>query len=104
RVRVVDDVVTEVEVLLDHIVDEPTEEHDIHARTDRHMDVRGGTRADEPGVHVDELRAALLGLHHPLKAHQIILDHVENNHDDIRILEIDEIHRHHPTTEHNPQS
>src|SRR3989454_303816 len=103
-VRVVDDVVLEVEVVLDGVVDQTAEEHDVGAAPGRHVDVGGGPGSREAGVDVNELGAPLLGLHHPLESHRVIFGHVGGRHDDIRVLDVDEIRRHRAPPERGPQS
>ncbi|MBI2197371.1 MAG: hypothetical protein HYU42_02040 [Candidatus Rokubacteria bacterium] len=51
-VRVVDDVVLEVEVVVDGVRDEAAEEGDVRARAQRHVHVGGGARPGEARVHV----------------------------------------------------
>jgi hypothetical protein len=67
-VRVVDDVVLEVEVLLDRVVHEAAEERDVGSRAQGHVDVRHALVTSEARIDVDDLGPALLGLHHHWKA------------------------------------
>src|SRR5437867_7414586 len=53
-VRVVDDVVLEVQVVLDGVVDQPAEEHDVGTATQRDVDVGGRARSEE---HTSELQS-----------------------------------------------
>ena len=76
RVGVADDVLAEVQLVLQDVVDDPAEERDVAAHPDRDVLVRHGARPGEPRVDVDDPRAALLRLHHPLEAHRVGLGHV----------------------------
>jgi len=98
----VDDVVLEEQVLLDGVAHQATEERDVRARPQRHVDVRGRAGARVARVDVDDFRAALLGLHHPLEADGVILGHVGRDHDDIGVLDVDQVRRHRPATERGP--
>src|SRR4029453_13439197 len=40
----------------------------------------------------------------PMEAARVILDHVAGRHDDIRVLDVDQVRRHRPATERGPQS
>ncbi len=75
-VRVVDDVVLEVALRLEHVADEAAEERDVRARADGEVQVGELARAAVARVDVDDLRAALLGLHHPAEADRVRLGHV----------------------------
>src|ERR1051326_8348632 len=55
-VRVVLDVLREVELVLEDVVDQPTEEGDVRAGTDADEPGRHRARAGEAGVDVDDLR------------------------------------------------
>jgi hypothetical protein len=53
-------------------------------------------------VRVDELGPALLRLHHPLEADRVILREVAGGHDDIRVLDVDQVRRHRAPPERGP--
>src|SRR5206468_13045158 len=59
-------------------------------------------------IHVDprftRTSAAFLGLHHPLEADRVVRGHVGGGHDDIRVLDVDQVRRHRPATERGPES
>ena len=57
RVGVRHDVLTEVEVVAQHVVDQPAEERDVGAGPDRHVQVGDRRGAGEPRVDVDDRRA-----------------------------------------------
>ena len=99
RVGERDDVVVEVLLALDGVADQPAEEDDVRARADRHVVVRGRGRPREPGVHVDDLRAALLGLHHPFVADRVAFGPVRGRHDHVGVLHVDQIGGHRAAAE-----
>ena len=70
-VRVRGDVLAEVQLVGQDVVDHPAEERDVSARAQRHVPVGDGAGAGEPRVDVHDLRAAHLGLHHPLERHRM---------------------------------
>ena len=56
---------------------------------ERHVQVGERARAGEARVDVDDLRAALLGLHHPLEADRVALGHVRAlDHDAVGVLQV----------------
>ncbi len=75
-VREVPDVLPELAAVLEDVADHAAEERDVAAGADRDVEVGHRARAREPRVDVDDLRAALLGLHHPLEADRMALGHV----------------------------
>src|SRR3954467_6402818 len=65
------------------------EERDVAPGADRHVDVGHRARAREARVDVHDLRAALLGLDHPLKADRVLLGHVRAHDEDrVGVLEV----------------
>ena len=82
RVRVGDDVLLEVLLVVEDVLDQAAEEGDVAARAQRHVQVGDGAGAGEPRVDVDDLRAPRLGLHHPLEADRVALGHVRALDDD----------------------
>ena len=55
----------------------------------RHVQVGDRARAREARVDVDDLRAALLGLHHPLEADRVLLGHVRaHDQDAVGVLQV----------------
>ncbi len=89
RVAVRHDVLAEVLLVLEHVVDDPAEEGDVRARAQRHVQVGERAGAGEPGVDMDHLRAAGLGLHHPLEPDRMALGHVRALDDDaVRVLQV----------------
>ena len=88
------DVLTEVEVVVQHVVDEPAEPGDVGAGPDGDVDVgdRGGAR--EPGIDVDHRGTAPLGLHYPLEAHGVGLGHVGAlDEDAVSVLQVLQLRR-----------
>ena len=82
RIGVRADVLLEPEVMGDDVVDQGTQEHNVRARPDGNVLVRDRRRTREPGVDVDDLRSAGLGLRHPLVSHGMALGHVGTLDDD----------------------
>ena len=83
------DVLAEVEVVLQHVVDQPAQPGDVGAGPDRHVDVGQGGGAGEPRVDVDDRRAAPLRLHHPLEADRVGLGHVRAlDQDAVSVLQV----------------
>src|SRR5581483_7748032 len=100
-----DDVVAEVLVVLEDVVDDPTEERDVRAGADRDVDVSERAGAREARVDVDQRRATRLGLHHPLEPDRMALGHVRALDDDaVAVLEVLLERRGATTTERCPQT
>ncbi len=76
RVGVVEHVLVEVQLVLQHVVDDRAEEGHVGAGPDGHVQVGQRARPGEARIDVDDHRAARLGLHHPLKAHRMGLGEV----------------------------
>ena len=83
-IGVVHQIFAEVELILQRVTNQGAEKNDVRARPQRQPYVRHCGRAAETRVHVNHLRAALLGIHHPLKADGMIFRHVRA-HDQDRI-------------------
>jgi hypothetical protein len=75
-VGVVDDVVPEVPLILDHVVYEAAEEDDVGAGPQGGVDVAKRRGAGEARVDVDQLRALALGYHGVAEADRVGLGHV----------------------------
>src|SRR5579871_984284 len=89
RVRVALDVVAELEVVLEDVVRDPAEERDIATGADADVLRAHRARACEARVDVDDLRAALPGLEHPLETHRVVLGHVRaHDHDAVGVLQV----------------
>src|SRR5438270_19129 len=89
RVRVVLDVLAEVQLVLEDVVDDPAEERDVATGADPDV-LRGHrARAGEARVDVEDLCAALPRLEHPLETDRVVLGHVRaHDHDAVGVLEI----------------
>ena len=88
-VRVIDDVLLEVALVLEDVVNDAAEERDVAARAHRDVNIRHGAGAREPRIDVDDRRAALLRLHHPAEADRVALRHIRALDDDaVRVLQI----------------
>ncbi len=75
-VSIAHDVLFEVPLMVEHVLDESTEEGDVRAGANRRVDVRVGGRARVARIDVDHLRAALARLHDEAKADRMALRHV----------------------------
>ena len=105
RVGVGDDVLVEVLLVLEDVVDDAAEEGDVAARAQRHVHVGDRRGAGEPRVDVDDLRAARLGLHHPLEPDRVALGHVRALDDDaVGVLQVLQEGGGAATTERGPQT
>src|SRR5215208_7412502 len=88
-VGVVDDVVPEVPLVLDHVVDQTPEERYVRARPYGGVYVAHGARAREARVDVDQLRALALSDHGVPETHRVGLGHVGAfDQDTVRILQV----------------
>src|SRR4029079_2966346 len=89
RVGVVLDVLAELAAVREDVVDDPAEEGDVGAGAERNVEVGDGARPREAGIDVDDLRAPLLRLHHPLEADRMALGHVRPLDDDaVGVLQV----------------
>ena len=70
-----EDVLLKYDSVSMHVADQPAEERDVAAGADRDVLVGHRARAREARVDVDDLRAALLRLHHPAEADRVRLGH-----------------------------
>ena len=72
---VIDDVLTEEQLVLDDMSDQAAKERDIAAGTDWDPDIGQRAGAREPWIDVNNRRAALLCFHHPAKADRMRFGH-----------------------------
>ena len=85
RVRVVDDVVAEVALVLDRVANQRAEENEIAAGAEREPVVRHRAGAGEARIDVNDLRPVLLArLDDPLEADRMVLRH-RRAHDENRV-------------------
>ena len=75
-VGVRDDVLTEVPLVGEHVVDQPTKQHDVGADTDRDVLVGVGRRPGEPRIDVDDPCTARARFNHPLEPDGVRLGHI----------------------------
>src|SRR6202042_1199800 len=89
RVCVMQDVVLEVGLGLQHVSDDPAEERDVGPGPDRDVHVRGCAGAAEARIDVNDLGAAFTRAHGPAEADRVRLSQVGAlNEDAVRVLQI----------------
>ena len=89
RIRVVDNVVLEIALVLDDVTDDAAQERDIGSGTDRYMNVSNGAGARESRVHVNNCGPTLTSFHHPAECYRMALRHVGSlNDDEVGVLQV----------------
>ena len=91
RVRVVDDVLSEVAFALEDVADHPAEEREVRPGADLDEDVGHGRCPRVARIHVDHHGAALLSHHRPVEADRMGLGHVRAHDQDA--VAVDEVAR-----------
>ena len=82
-------VIVEVELVVDHVLDDRAEQDHVSTAANADVAVRESRSTGVARIHVDDARAALLGLNYPLEAHWVALGHVRTLNDDaVRIRHI----------------
>ena len=88
-VGVVQDVLLEVGLGLEHVADDPAEERDVGPGADRDVEVGRRAGAAEARIDVDDLGAALPRPHDPAEADRVRLGHVGAlDEDAVRVLQV----------------
>src|SRR6266403_2967518 len=75
RIREVDDVIAEEEIVLDNVPDEAPEKCDVAARAHRHPDIGQRAGARKSWIDMNDGRAALLCFHHPAETDRVGFRH-----------------------------
>ncbi len=104
-VGVIHDVLAEVTFVLEDVANDAAQERNIRGGPNRSVNVGDCAGAREARIHVNDLRAALLRLHHPLETDRMILGHIRTlDQNAIGVLQILEEHRRATPTEAGPQT
>src|SRR6202011_2779119 len=77
-------ILAEEQLVLEYVTNQSTQEKNVRASPKRYPDIRHGRRSAEAWVHMQDLRATLLGLHDPLKSDRMVLRHIRS-HDQDRV-------------------
>ena len=89
RVRVIHHVIVEIQVIIQHVLDNRAEQHHVRASANADVAVRKGRRTCVARIHVDNARTTLLGFHDPLESHGVAFRHIRTLDDDaVRIRHI----------------
>ena len=82
RISICDDIIAEVQLILEHVVNDRTQQHHVGTAANTNVTVgeRRGTRI--PRIHVNNAGTTLFGFYDPLESHRVALGHIRTLDDD----------------------
>src|SRR5205807_7744242 len=88
-IRVVHDVLAELFTILQNVIDQTTEKHNVGTGAQRSPDISNGRSAAEARIHMKDLRTVFFRFHHPLKTYGVVLRHIRaHNKDGVSIHQV----------------